>query len=96
MGKIAAGYSSVDRLKAARAEKERIRNEYAKTPANDPKKQKLALQLRKAEMMWETCVNNTLRAREYKTKCEREYNMLRMQKYTKMHKQKCYEHQRAA
>lgn len=87
---------AVDRLKAATAEKERIRNEYARTAANDPKKQKLAQQLRKAEMTWSACVNNKVRAQAHKDKCEREYNMLRMQKYTKMYQQKCCEYQRAA
>ena len=87
---------AVDRLKAAKAEKERIKNEYARTPANDPKKQMLAQRLRKAEMTWSACVNNKVRAQAYKEKCEREYNLLRMQKYTKMYQQKCCEYQRVA
>lgn len=87
---------AVDRLKAATAEKERIRNEYIRTSANDPKKLKLEQQLRKTEIAWNTCVNNKVQAQAYKEKCEREYNMLRMQKYTKMYQQKCCEYQRAA
>lgn len=87
---------AVDRLKAATAEKERIKNEYARTPANDPKKRKLEQQLSKAQMTWSACVNNKIRAQAYKEKCEREYNLLRMQKYTKMYQQKCCEYQRAA
>ncbi|MBQ7289726.1 MAG: DnaJ domain-containing protein [Alphaproteobacteria bacterium] len=87
---------AVDRLKAATAEKERIRSEYVRTAANDQKKRKLEQQLRKAEIAWSACVNNKIRAQAYKDKCEREYNMLRMQKYTKMYQQKCCEYQRAA
>ena len=87
---------AVARLKAATAEKERIRNEYARTPASDPKKQALAQQLRKAEMTWSACVRNKVTAQAYKERCEREYNMLRMQKYTKNCQQKCFEYQRAA
>ncbi len=87
---------AVDRLKAATAEKERIRSEYVRTPTNDPKKRKLEQQLRKAEITWSACVNNKIRAQAYKDKCEREYNLLRMQKYTKMYQQKCCEYQRAA
>lgn len=87
---------AVDRLKAATAEKERIKNEYARTPANDPKKRKLEQQLSKAQMTWSACVNNKIRAQAYKEKCEREYNLLRMQKYTNMYQQKYCEYQRAA
>ena len=87
---------AVDRLKAATAEKERIKNEYARTPANDPKKRKLEQQLSKAQMTWSACVNNKIRAQAYKEKCEREYNLLRMQKHTKIYQQKCCEYQRAA
>ena len=87
---------AVDRLKAATGEKQRLQAEYARTPANDPKKRKLEQQLRKAEMTWSACVNNKIRAQAYKEKCEREYNLLRMQKYTKMYQQKCCKYQRAA
>lgn len=87
---------AVDRLKAITAEKQRLQAEYARTPANTPKKKRLEQQLRKAEMAWSVCVNNKIRAQAYKDKCEREYNLLRMQKYTKMYQQKCQEYQRAA
>lgn len=85
---------AVERLKYATQEKERIASEYARTPANDPKKQKLAQQLRKAQANWSCCVNNKLRAQAYKDQCEREYNRLRVQNYTKLYQQNYY--QRAA
>ena len=84
--------SAVDRLKVATAEKERIRNEYLRTPANDPNKQKLAQQLIMAETTCVACVNNKLRAQAYKEKCEREYKTFPIYVF----QQKCCEYQRAA
>lgn len=83
---------AVERLKNATLEKERIANEYARTPGNDPKKLKLAQQLNRAQATWSCCVNNKLRAQLYKDMCEREYNRIRLH-YANF-QTKCY--QRAA
>ena len=86
--------NAIARLKKAIEVRDIIWKVYTRTPANDPRKEKLAHQLKKAQMILSYCIDNKNRAYEYKMRCEAKYNFLLMPERIRIYQQKYNENQR--